>query len=935
MPSFSPALGWHIHADRGGTFTDLIGVAPDGVRHSHKLLSHAPARYDDAVLAGVRALVGLRDETPIPEGMVEELRLGTTVTTNALLEGQHAPCALITNTGFEELLAVGDQSRPDIFALAIAARAPLCREVRGLRVRRAADGTLIDGLDATAVRDTLAALRTAGINSLAVALLHGDRYPEEEQRIAQMARNAGFSHCCCSHEVSPEPGLLERAQTAVVEAALAPILGVYLRNLATALPGARIRFMQSDGRLSEAAQLAARNSIFSGPAGGVIGATAVAEATRTPAIVGLDMGGTSTDVFACSGEPPVRDAATVAGQTVRAPALDLHTVAAGGGSRVFHDGQRMRVGPESAGADPGPACYARGGEATVTDANLLLGRLDANNFGNVFGSQGDAPLDANAAARSFDALACCDGSEKARFEAARGALQIANEHMAAAVRRISVARGVEIAGHSLFAFGGAGAQHACDVADALGLSSVRIPERASLLSAEGLGMAATGVTMAQAIDAELGDAAVQRARELLPDMRRRASEQLAAQHAEAVHFDAELRLHYAHGDTVIALPLGMDATSGSLAADFASAHEQQFGFRDPERPIRVAALRLRARDTARRLPGDSVNTATECDGTQAMMSLADGCWRTVPVVVALGSDGVTGPALVRVAQSSFALAPGWRAYRDAHGIHAERMVASGSEVVDSTAARLELFNARFMHIAAEMGEALRRSAQSVNVRNRLDYSCAIFDAEGHLIANAPHIPVHLGSMSASVQAVRPLHTARPDTGEAWLINDPYGGGTHLPDLTLVMPVTLEADTAASAPMSRHAPTTPISAAQAPDPCRRTAEASTRKASASPDCGRPPGMSSTTTRCALRSGMAPGRRAIRRAISLTCARSSLPAHAVHGCCASSPARPAAPHWWIRCRQCAPTARRPWRVTRRVSSRVRTAYASTRGSGSHSL
>jgi 5-oxoprolinase (ATP-hydrolysing) len=791
MPNPFPTAGWRIHADRGGTFTDLVGIAPDGTRHTQKLLSHAPARYDDAVLAGTRALLGLPPDAAIAEGAVTELRLGTTVTTNALLEGRQAPCALITNSGFEDLLAIGDQSRPDIFALAIPPRQQLCREVHGVTARRGADGALLVPLDESVLRTVLAELREDGVDSLAVALLHGAQYPQEEQRIAAMAREAGFAHCCCSHEVSPEPGLLDRAQTAVVEAALIPVLASYTRDLAAALPGTRIRFMQSDGRLAEAAHLAARNSIFSGPAGGVIGAGSVARAAGLDALIGLDMGGTSTDVFESRGDAPVRDAATVAGQVVRAPALDLQTVAAGGGSRVFHDGRRMRVGPESAGAEPGPACYGRGGSGTVTDANLLLGRLDTTNFAPVFGPNGDTPLDTQAAAAAFDALACCDGSETKRFEAARGALQLANEHMAAAVRRISVARGVDIADHTLVAFGGAGAQHACDVAEALGLRSVLVPAQASVLSAVGVGLAAVGVTKETAIDALLDDTAVARAHDALPRLRAEAERQLAEQDSALAVAEAELRLHYTRGDTVIELSFNESSDAESLAADFARAHEQRYGFADASRPIHVAALRMRAREHGAEAPGDGPSEVTLRDGTQPMMHLADGRWRDVPVLTALGTDPVEGPALVRLAQSSFVLAPGWRAWRDTQGIRAERVTAAAVDIADSAAARLELFNARFMHIASEMGEALRRSAQSVNVRNRLDYSCAIFDAEGRLIANAPHIPVHLGSMSASVQAVRPLHGDHPVPGEAWLINDPYSGGTHLPDLTLVMPVSLE------------------------------------------------------------------------------------------------------------------------------------------------
>ncbi|MEQ9737669.1 MAG: hydantoinase/oxoprolinase family protein, partial [Algiphilus sp.] len=452
----APHGGWRIHADRGGTFTDIIGIAPDGSRHTHKLLSHAPGQYEDAVIAGTRALLGLASDADVAEGQVAELRLGTTVTTNALLEGRHHPCALVINSGFEDLLAIGDQSRDDIFALAIAPRTALCARVAGVATRRAADGQCLLPLNPDALQRTLQALRDEGIDSLAIALMHGAHYPDEEQAIATAARAAGFTHLCCSHWVSTEAGLLARAQTTVVEAALAPILQRYTQRLAAQLPGARIRCMQSDGNLADAAHFHARNSIFSGPAGGVIGATRIAAAGGVSRIVGLDMGGTSTDVFHAEGSAPVRSSVTVAGQQVRAPALDLHTVAAGGGSQVFHDGARMRVGPESAGAAPGPACYGRGGPATITDANLLLGRIYGEGFAPVFGPDGNAPLDAERAYAAFAALLGDDADPSRVNAAALGALRLALEQMAGAVRRVSVARGVDITSHCLVAFGGAG-----------------------------------------------------------------------------------------------------------------------------------------------------------------------------------------------------------------------------------------------------------------------------------------------------------------------------------------------------------------------------------------------------------------------------------------------------------------------------------------------
>ncbi|MHA7835307.1 MAG: hydantoinase/oxoprolinase family protein, partial [Algiphilus sp.] len=588
--------GWRIHADRGGTFTDILGIAPDGSRHTHKLLSHAPGHYGDAVIAGTRTLLGIAQDADVAEGQVAELRLGTTVTTNALLEGRHHPCALLINSGFEDLLVIGDQSRDDIFSLAIAPRTALCARVVGVATRRAADGRCLQPLDRDALQRSLQALREEGIDSLGIALMHGAHYPDEEQAITSAAHAVGFTHLCCSHWVSTEAGLLARAQTTVVEAALRPILKRYTEQLAAQLPGARIRCMQSDGNLADAGHFTARNSIFSGPAGGVIGATRIASASGVTRIVGLDMGGTSTDVFHAEGPAPVCSSVTVAGQQIRAPALDLHTVAAGGGSQVFHDGVRMRVGPESAGADPGPACYGRGGPATITDANLLLGRIYVEGFAPVFGPDGNAPLDSEAAQAAFTTLLRHDGDRPDIHAAALGAIELAVEQMAGAVRRISIARGIDISGHCLVAFGGAGGQHACAVAEALGMQQVMLPQRASILSALGVGMASLGVTVDKAIDAALDADAVARAATAWPELQSLAVRRLAEQGTAMTQCSAVLRLHYAHAETVLDIAFDSECSAADLAEQFHAAHRRDIGFSDPLRPIHVVGLRVRAED---------------------------------------------------------------------------------------------------------------------------------------------------------------------------------------------------------------------------------------------------------------------------------------------------------------------------------------------------
>jgi 5-oxoprolinase (ATP-hydrolysing) len=776
--------GWVLWADRGGTFTDLIARDPGGGIHTAKLLSAAPDHYQDAVVEGARRLLGVPAGEPMPAGRLAELRLGTTVTTNALLEGRYASCALLTNTGFEDLLRIGDQARPDLFALAIERPSPLCTVAVGIDARRDARGRSLRPLDEAQARARLRRLRAQGCEGLAIALLHATVDPADERALAALARDAGFAAPVCSHEVSGEVGLLERAQTAVVEAALAPVLHRYTAHLAAQLPGTRIRLMQSDGTLTEAVYAAARNSIFSGPAGGVIGARGSAAALGIGKVVGFDMGGTSTDVFAASGGLAIRAAAEVAGQVVRAPALDLHTVAAGGGSRVSFDGARLRVGPESAGADPGPACYGRGGPAAVTDANLLLGRLYPRGFAPVFGPEGNRPLDPAAARAAFAALAGNTAEDDQVLELARGAVRIALEHMAGAVRRISVARGLDPRGHCLVAFGGAGPQHACELAQLLDMTQVLIPARASLLSAVGVGLAAPGVECQAPLVAELSAAALARAEAALAELRGRAVAELRAQGETPAEVDLLLRLHYANADTVLDLAM---APLAVLRDAFAREHEARFGFADPERAVQIALVLARARGR-QGTPAVAAAAARGARvGEQPWMPLDGTAFQSIPVWDGVGTEAIDGPALILLDQSSLLLPPGWRARATAQGVLAQ-LVESAAVLAGGGIAELELFNNRFMGIATEMGEALRRGAHSVNVRNRLDYSCAIFDDRGRLIANAPHIPVHLGSMGASVQAViaRCGEALRP--GDGWLINDPYRGGTHLPDLTLVMPV---------------------------------------------------------------------------------------------------------------------------------------------------
>jgi len=783
---------WRFWIDRGGTFTDVIGRAPDGRLHATKLLSNDPARGEDAVIAGIRRLLGAEGELPLER--IADVRVGTTVATNAMLERKGARTLFVTNDGLGDSLFIGDQSRPDLFALDIRRTPPLYARVATTALRLDVAGGELAPLDEGALREAFAAAREDGCTSCAICLMHGWRHGGQEARVADIARAAGFESVVTSHDTSPLMRLVTRAATTVTEAYLDPIVRRYTGRLADALPGVPLAFMKSDGGLAGGGALAARDALLSGPAGGVVGAVETARRAGFEQVIGFDMGGTSTDVCHYAGEWERRREVEIAGVKLALPMLSVETVAAGGGSIVDYDGGRLNVGPASAGADPGPACYRRGGPLTVTDCNLLLGRIAAAHFPRVFGPGGDEPLDDDAVRKGFEALAGRverDTGEKRRpEELASGALAVAVEHMAAAIKKISVARGHDPAGCALNSFGGAGGQHACAVADALGIDTILVHPLAGVLSALGIGLSDRSVLLEQGVEAEL-PADHGAAAEAAADLERQARARLAedAPDAADMAFDTTALVRYAGNETALPVAFG---TATDVLERFTEAHRRHFGFVLEERRAVIAALRVEARARSEAPQWEAVRDGELPPATETRRVWFGDAWVDTPfhdrAALPRGA-ALQGPAVLIEDTGTTVIAPGWRAEVGADG---EVVMRRGQPLRTTRAGTerdpvtLELMSARYMAIAEEMGEALRASAQSVNVRERLDYSCAVFMADGSLVANAPHMPVHLGAMSATIKALLADH--EPQAGEVWVTNDVYAGGTHLPDITVITPV---------------------------------------------------------------------------------------------------------------------------------------------------
>jgi len=812
---------WQFWIDRGGTFTDIVARRPDGSLTTHKLLSENPERYGDAAVEGIRRILDLPPGAPIPAADIAAVKMGTTVATNALLERKGERTALVITRGFADALRIGYQNRPRLFVRRIELPTLLYERVLEVDERSGAHGEVVTPLDRVAARRDLAAAHAAGLRAVAIVLMHGYRYPQHERALADLAREVGYAQVSVSHEVSPLMKLVSRGDTTVVDAYLSPILRRYVREVETALAGGdaasgiRLQFMQSSGGLTDAHLFQGKDAILSGPAGGIVGAVEVSRLAGCDRIIGFDMGGTSTDVTHWAGEYERAFVTEVAGVRLRAPMMSIHTVAAGGGSICSFDGARFRVGPESAGANPGPAAYRRGGPLTVTDCNVLVGKIDPSLFPSVFGPGGDEPLDAEVVRARFAELAAqvsaATGQPRSAEEVAEGFLKIAVENMANAIKHISVQRGYDVTEYTLCCFGGAAGQHACLVADALGMTRVLIHPFAGVLSAYGMGLADVRTLRQQAVEAVLSEDALAVAADGFTRLADAAREDVARQGIARDRIECRRTLHvkYEGTDTTLELPL---QPLPDVVADFERRYRQQYGFLMPGKPLVIEAIAVEAIGRDERA-ADFAPSFAPRQGPLAARKVnrvyTEGQSRDAQVFAREDlrpGDAVGGPAIIREQNATTVIEPGWRAELTARDdlVLTRVQPAQRAHAIGTSAdpVLLEVFNNLFMAIAEQMGVTLANTAYSVNIKERLDFSCALFDAQGNLIANAPHMPVHLGSMGESVKTIieRRAGTMRP--GDAFVLNAPYNGGTHLPDVTVIAPVFLDAGRPSPQPSPR-------------------------------------------------------------------------------------------------------------------------------------
>ncbi|MDA8048685.1 MAG: hydantoinase B/oxoprolinase family protein [Rhodospirillales bacterium] len=797
--------GWQFWIDRGGTFTDIVARDPAGRLSVHKLLSENPGAYDDAAIAGIRAVLGVAPKAPIPPGRIDAVKMGTTVATNALLERKGEPTLLVVNRGLADLLRIGNQARPRLFDLKITLPEMLYARVAEVPGRIGADGAEIEPLDEPVARDAFRDARAAGLVACAIVLMHAWRYPAHEERLARLAHEAGFTQVSASHAVSPLLRIVPRGDTTVVDAYLSPILRRYVGKVAGELAGTRIYFMQSHGGLAEAARFRGKDAILSGPAGGIVGAARTAALAGYPRIIGFDMGGTSTDVSLYAGAFERSFETAVAGVRLRAPMLAIHTVAAGGGSILSFDGARLRVGPASAGADPGPACYRRGGPLTVTDANVCVGKIQPRHFPPIFGPNHDLPLDAAVAEAGFAALAeevaAATGKPADPRAVAADFLAIAVANMANAIKEVSVRKGHDPASFVLACFGGAGGQHACLVADELGMSSVFIHPYAGVLSAYGMGLADQAVLREQAVERAFDEAALPLLEAVSATLAANATAALVAQGADPAALLLHRRVHLRYAGTEASLAVDLGPEAAPMRAAFTAQHRARFGFATPDRPLIAEAVAVEAV-----APGEAVTEAELPPRREGAPEPIDsisiwtaGAAHSAPVfdrAALLAGDSIAGPALIREAHATTVVEPGWAAEvtRLNHVLLSRIAPRPGLAAAGGAAENapdpmlLELFNNIFMSVAEQAGAVLQNTAMSVNIKERLDFSCALFDAAGRLVANAPHVPVHLGAMGESVRTVIARRGATLRPGDVVALNNPFNGGTHLPDVTVITPV---------------------------------------------------------------------------------------------------------------------------------------------------
>jgi len=833
---------WHIWIDRGGTFTDLVALRPDGETVVHKLLSENPERYADAAIQGIRDLLGVGADEAIPSQNIAVVKMGTTVATNALLERKGDRTVLLITQGFRDALRIGYQNRPDLFAQEIKLPELLYEEAIEVPERLSAQGQELQPVNLNALAPQLQAAYDRGIRSCAIALLHGYRYPQHEQQVAQLAEKIGFTQISVSHHVSPLIKLVSRGDTTVVDAYLSPILRRYVNQVQTQLQGksgdpVNLMFMQSNGGLVDAEQFQGKDSILSGPAGGIVGAVQTSAQAGFEKIITFDMGGTSTDVAHYDGEYERQFDTEIAGVRVRSPMMAIHTVAAGGSSVVFFDGSRTRVGPDSAGANPGPACYRRGGLLTITDCNVLLGKLNPRFFPAVFGPEGNLPLDGDRVRGEFQSLAQeiqkATGEPRTPEEVATGFIAIAIENMANAIKKISLQRGYDVSGYTLCCFGGAGGQHACQLADTLGIRQIVIHPYAGVLSAYGMGLADIRIMREQTIEQELTDGLVVELQDsVIPQLVEEAKADLSEQPYDQENLIVKLHLKYEGSDTPLLVNFS-ESSLENLKQDFEHQHQQRYGFTLTQKALVVDMISVEVvqimthpkpeiqEPVRESLPPEIAQVPVYCsipNSHEPAPTSGLQNWQYVPVYdrqKLQPGHTIIGPALIIEATGTNFIESGWQAqvhprehlvltasYRDVgagspifvppHQDLRKPALTPGWETkpVNKDPVLLEIFNNLFGAIAEQMGVTLQNTAVSVNIKERLDFSCALFDPDGNLVANAPHIPVHLGSMSESVKALIQDKGNEIKPGDVYLSNNPYNGGTHLPDMTVITPVFL-------------------------------------------------------------------------------------------------------------------------------------------------
>lgn len=795
---------WDFWIDRGGTFTDIVGRQPDGILRAHKLLSENPEHYNDAAVQGIRDLLGLEKNAPIPSDTIDTVKMGTTVATNALLERKGERTLLVITKGFRDALEIGYQARPDIFAKEIIKPELLYEQVVEVDERVRADGTVEAVPDRNTVQADLQAVFGQGIRSIAIVFMHSWRSPEHETIVAEIASEIGFTQISVSHDVSPLMKLVGRGDTTVVDAYLSPILRRYVEQVADELNVAnsstRLMFMQSSGGLTAADLFQGKDAILSGPAGGVVGAVETSALAGHHKVIGFDMGGTSTDVSHYDGQLERAFETEVAGVRMRAPMMMIHTVAAGGGSILHFDKGRFQVGPDSAGANPGPACYRRGGPLTVTDANVMLGKLRPEFFPAIFGANGDERLDVDSVRNKFAALATQIGDGRSPEEIAEGFLQIAVENMANAIKKISVQRGYDVSNYALTCFGGAGGQHACAIADTLGMETVIVHPFSGILSAYGMGLADIRANRNKTIALELNSESESELEDVQKSLQTQVMQELVTQGIplEDTSVNNFAHIRYDGTDSTIPVPL---APAEAMRIAFETAHKKQFGFVFENKNLVVESLEVEGVGGGAQLVEPDVPTSNSDAHPSGMTDIFTGGSSKASQI--FQRDGlehghnVNGPALIIEPHQTIVVEPGWSAQINSknHVIltrseKLERGYAIGTEASGGGAdpVLLEIFNNLFMSIAEQMGVTLQNTSYSVNIKERLDFSCAVFSGKGSLIANAPHMPVHLGSMDRSVETIIRLNEGAINPGDVFALNAPYNGGTHLPDITVCTPV---------------------------------------------------------------------------------------------------------------------------------------------------